>query len=140
MNPDHLLEVLARTGAHIGRTRHGQTVTLGLPDTLHHALAQHGVDLALAIGGRATGHRFVTCPSCGRDQLVASAHNCHMTPRCPGKVPARMKDPQPRLEGLECVRPGCGRPAHHLTHTHEPVCHLDFLHLALITPQESTAP
>lgn len=137
MNPDHLLELLARTGAIIGRTVDNRLAVHHLPDHLLALAFAHETELVLAVAGRGTGHRWVTCGTCGRHQLVAGAHRCHLTPKCEGKVPARQKDPQPLVEGLGCARPECKRPAAHLTHGHEPVCHLDFLHLAHRTQETS---
>lgn len=131
VNPDRLLDVVARTGTLVGRTHAGRLLTVGLPDHLAATVAAHEVELVLAVAGRGSGHRWASCTACGRHQLVSGAHRCHLTPKCPGKVPARMKDPQPLAEGLGCARPGCSTHAHHLTAGHEPVCHLDFLHLAL---------
>lgn len=129
MNPSTHLEILARTVDTLGRTPDGRLVATAPIDLTESEEA----DLVLAIAATGTGHRWATCPTCGQDQLIGSAHGCHLTPRCTGRLKAtRRKDPPPLADGLGCCRPGCTTPAHHLTAGLEPVCHLDFLHLALL--------
>lgn len=135
MNPSLALEILARATTAVGRDRHGNLLTLDAPQNLLTTLRDLDLttDLVLAIAGTATGHRWATCPTCSRTQLISSNHNCHLTPRCPGKLRStRRKNPPSLSDGLCCCRPGCTTPAHHLTAGLEPVCHLDFLHLALL--------
>lgn len=135
MNVDRLLDVLVRSGALVGRTRDGHVAALGLPAELASTVAALDVELALAVAGRGSGHRWARCPTCGAPQLIATGqgHGCQQTVKCKGhlKVLTKPKDPDPLAEGLDCARPGCDKPAHYLTAGHEPICHLDLLHLAI---------
>lgn len=141
-NADPLLDVIARSGATIGVDRNGAVAHLGLPVELAVAASLAGPELAWAILGRGTGHRWATCTTCGRTQLIATGqgHGCRLTPRCDGtvKVLANPKDPPPHPSGLTCARPGCGKPATHLTAGHEPICHLDLHHLAILKEHPPT--
>lgn len=138
MNTDLLLDLLAHEGCLVGRTATNQLLIVGLPPHLRGWVLERHDELVLGVSGRGSGHRWSSCSTCGREQLVSSKHKCHLTPHCDGDVPARRKDPavlgQNRTENgtvLPCARTGCDNPAHHLTAGHEPVCHLDWHLLAL---------
>lgn len=144
MRPELLLEVLTRTGARVGRTSAGAIVTTSTPPELAAIVDAQREDLALAIAGRASGHRWAWCPDCGRAQLIATGedYGCTMTPRCKGKLKAyaTAKPPEPLLdhrgEPIPCNRQGCSNAAVTLTATLEPLCAPDLAHLA--THQENT--
>lgn len=139
MNPTDLLDVLLRAGATIGQARAGNVVAVGVPPALEPALAEHRADLAFALAGRDTGHRWATCTRCARTQLIATGTEqpCKLKPGCDGrlKVYAKARPTRPPLdldgEPVPCARPRCDRPATHRTAWHEAVCTADFHHLAL---------
>lgn len=147
MNGSEMLEVLTRAGAHVARSHDGRVVALGLPPELRPLLDEHRTDLTLAIAGQSSGHRWASCTTCHRPQLIptGSEQGCKLKPRCKGKLKAYAKaravgeaielDGQP----VPCARPGCDRPAVWRTAWHELVCSADFHHLALLaTPREET--
>lgn len=133
MNADLMLDLLVRAGARVGRTTAGAIVLADAPAELIGPALELGPDLALAIAGRGSGHRWAACELCHRPALIATGKQqpCRQTPRCPGKLKALARTPVDEGLGLPCARPGCERAAVTITATLEALCLADFHHLAL---------
>lgn len=134
------LDVLLRAGCRLGRDRQGRLVATNVPAELRPVIDQIAADLALGVAGhdrrKTFGHEWRRCNACGQEQIRPSAAGetgCRMTPGCDGKAVTYTDPPPLELAGqpVPCERPGCNRPASHLTATHEALCESDFTHLAL---------
>jgi hypothetical protein len=146
------LDILLRSGARLGRDLAGDLIAIRVPAELEPVVAELRADLARAVreplryrteGGKTENRRYAwhRCNECGAEALTAKDRTCMLTPRCKGKL-VTYRDPPPlMLDGapLPCARPGCMRPACHLTHAHEPLCASDFTHLALVLDHRRTA-
>lgn len=131
VTPELLVEILTRAGTRLG-IRSGRLVTAGVPPELQPTVDAYAEPLALAVAGRASGHRWAPCSTCGKAQLIATgrAQPCKLTVRCDGKLKAYATPKPQHGNGLPCARPGCTNEAQLLTATHEPLCRPDFVHLA----------
>ena len=142
MSAARALDVLQRAGVKLGRTSSGEVLAVGLPAALEPLVERYRAELvfAVAVAGARTGHRLRVCDTCHREALTAKAGGrCRMTPRCKGKARDLADPPALVLDGepLPCARPGCRRPAAHLTAQLELVCTSDLAHLALHLDREA---